>query len=321
MDKVIKKDIFFVKTKRIILTGLISVIVLLAALYIYKPAEVNFSKIILISTNQNSLKRFLSDNDKRDKWWATCMKAKLANLLNVVEFDPYYLGSVISVKMKIDDNVINGEMRIIPAGENSSYIKWQFDETISKNPVSRIKSILKRNAIEKNMQPVLFSLKNYTEKSENIYGCIIKKMKVNDTLLVVTKSILNGYPSTSYVYNQINRLRKYIRDRHVEECNFPMLYVQKTGKNLFETTISLPINKTINSDKIFVMQRMVPGDILYTECKGGLSAINQSFNALENYMQDYQKSSPALPFESLVTDRLTEQDTLKWITKVYYPIY
>ena len=29
--------------------------------------------------------------------------------------------------------------------------------------------------------------------------------------------------------------------------------------------------------------------------------------------------SPAIPFESLITNRLEEPDTSKWVTKIYYP--
>ena len=37
-------------------------------------------------------------------------------------------------------------------------------------------------------------------------------------------------------------------------------------------------------------------------------------------MDDYHLTSPAISFQSLVTDRQVEKDSLKWITKIYYPI-
>ena len=36
-------------------------------------------------------------------------------------------------------------------------------------------------------------------------------------------------------------------------------------------------------------------------------------------MTDNALSSPAIPFESLVTNRMQEPDTSKWVTKIYYP--
>ncbi|MEJ7739642.1 MAG: hypothetical protein WKF97_19630 [Chitinophagaceae bacterium] len=263
----------------------------------------------------------MSDEVKRDIWWATCVKAKLDKTIDIIQFQHYYLGSVISVKMKDGDNLINSEMRIIPASSNSSYLKWQFAEPPIKNPFKKIQKILKRHRIEKDMQQILSSFKDYTEKIENIYGFEIKNIQVRDTLLVVTKSILNEFPTTSYVYDQIRRLRQYISRQQAEERNFPMLYVQRTGEYHFEVTIGIPVNKFINGSQAIVMQRMIPGYILYAECAGGPSTIRKAFSEMENYMLDYQKASPASPFELLVTDRLKESDTLKWKTKLYYPIY
>jgi hypothetical protein len=32
-------------------------------------------------------------------------------------------------------------------------------------------------------------------------------------------------------------------------------------------------------------------------------------------------STPAIPYQSIITNRLTETDTTKWITKIYQPIF
>ncbi len=66
---------------------------------------------------------------------------------------------------------------------------------------------------------------------------------------------------------------------------------------------------------------MFPGKILSTEIKGGEYAVETGFKELSNYISDNQLTSPAIPFQSLVTNRVMEPDTSKWITKLYYPIY
>jgi hypothetical protein len=65
---------------------------------------------------------------------------------------------------------------------------------------------------------------------------------------------------------------------------------------------------------------MVPGKILVAEVKGGEQRVREAAANLQNYVDDYKLKSPAIPFESLVTDRTKETDTSKWITKLYYPI-
>jgi hypothetical protein len=62
------------------------------------------------------------------------------------------------------------------------------------------------------------------------------------------------------------------------------------------------------------------GNILITEVKGGQNEITNAYKQIQNYVSDYNRSAPAIPFESLVTDRRKEPDSSKWITRIYYPV-
>jgi hypothetical protein len=62
------------------------------------------------------------------------------------------------------------------------------------------------------------------------------------------------------------------------------------------------------------------GNMLVTEVKGGQIEVNKASVQLLNYISDYNRTAPAIPFESLVTDRRKEPDSSKWITRIYYPV-
>ena len=85
--------------------------------------------------------------------------------------------------------------------------------------------------------------------------------------------------------------------------------------------VAIPINKVIPENEKFVSKRMVPGKILVAQVRGGTYTTAAALRKLEIYMDDNRLSSPAIPFESLLTNRIEEPDTTKWITKIYYPIY
>jgi hypothetical protein len=57
------------------------------------------------------------------------------------------------------------------------------------------------------------------------------------------------------------------------------------------------------------------------EVKGGPSRVDGCLLAVENYVKDHNMMSPAIPFQSLVTDRMAEKDTAQWITRIYYPVF
>jgi hypothetical protein len=41
---------------------------------------------------------------------------------------------------------------------------------------------------------------------------------------------------------------------------------------------------------------------------------------MELYISDHERVPPAIPFLSLVTNRMLEPDSSKWITLIYYPV-
>ena len=47
----------------------------------------------------------------------------------------------------------------------------------------------------------------------------------------------------------------------------------------------------------------------------------KAFDNFENYRSDYTILSPAIPYQLMITDRIKESDTTKWVTKFYYPIF
>jgi hypothetical protein len=115
-------------------------------------------------------------------------------------------------------------------------------------------------------------------------------------------------------------LKEYISINGAKETNSPMLNVIRDSSN-FITMIAIPLNKSIPENGKFIFKRMVPGNILVTEVTGGNFTITEALQQMKIYINDNHLQSPAIPFESLVTDRSKEPDSSKWITRIYYPIY
>jgi hypothetical protein len=66
---------------------------------------------------------------------------------------------------------------------------------------------------------------------------------------------------------------------------------------------------------------MILGSLLTAEVKGGAHTVSEAEKQLENYVRDYQIVSPAIPFQTLVTDRRKEMDTARWVSIVNYPVF
>jgi hypothetical protein len=100
-----------------------------------------------------------------------------------------------------------------------------------------------------------------------------------------------------------------------------MLNIYKNSDSSYLARVALPVDKKLNdSGNIQYRWMLKGGNILITEVKGGPHQIEKAFGEMANYVEDHGRTAPAIPFQSLVTDRRIEPDTNKWITKVYWPV-
>lgn len=170
------------------------------------------------------------------------------------------------------------------------------------------------------MHEILSLLQGFL-KIEHVYGLNIQRTRVTDSLLVTTKITGQKYPATEEYYDLIKKLQNYMAANEAAPVNYPMLNIAEIDSNNFVTTVAIPVNKVLPDKGAILFKRMFSGNILTAEVKGGVFVIEEGFKQLNHYISDYQLVSPAIPFQSLVTDRLMETDTSKWITKLYYPVF
>jgi hypothetical protein len=84
--------------------------------------------------------------------------------------------------------------------------------------------------------------------------------------------------------------------------------------------VAIPVGSRMMSEGDFLFSRLVPGKFLFTEVKGGPAAVDRALSGIKDYIRDYQRTVMAVPFQSLVTDRMQEPDSTRWVTRIYYPV-
>jgi effector-binding domain-containing protein len=299
---------------------------LLSSAYVFFPKEVKSSNAVKITCSINSINRFLMVENKWPEWWPGTVKYDSISKKNVYDYKGFkyeiagHQYNAILIKTMGEDFTVDGTIFFLPLKIDSVQAEWKYVLETNSNPINRIHLYWETKKINNNMMDIMNSMKAFLEEPENVYGMRIDRTIVKDTILVTTKFSSDQYPSTSKIYNVISGIKNYIASNKAKETNFPMLHVwQDSG--LFNTTIAIPVNTVIAENKTYSIKRMVPGKILVAEIKGGEYRTNDAMRQLGIYMTDNHLSSPAIPFESLVTNRMEEPDTSKWVTKIYYPVF
>jgi hypothetical protein len=143
---------------------------------------------------------------------------------------------------------------------------------------------------------------------------------VDSTLLTNIKEV-KGYPSTAMVYSLVDELRTYISSQGARETGFPMLHIFTDDSVNYLLKVAIPVDKKLpDAGTISYRWMLGGGNILITEVKGGKNEISKAYRQIELYISEHKRVAPAIPFESLVTDRRQQPDSSQWITRIYYPV-
>jgi hypothetical protein len=171
------------------------------------------------------------------------------------------------------------------------------------------------------MAGILDAMKTFTENPLNIYGIEVKEIVLKDSLLISTRSTSSTEPGVDAIYKLIKKLEDYAASQNATVTNAPMLNITKLDSAHFEFMVGLPVSKIIPETSDIHIKMMPPGGkMLIADIKGGPAAIRNAMQQMDLYRMDAKRTSPAIPFELLITNRNAQPDTTQWITRLYYPV-
>lgn len=307
--------------KKWIIAAAVCIVILTLLLSILIPCTIIVHKSTVIGNNSKGLKRILSADKNWYKWWPGTTDDKGLVLNN--SFYSVTDNSFSSIFITIKQNNLDtkSSLTFIPVTTDSTKLDWEIQMPTSLNPVKRLQAYLFTRSLQKDI-PVLFTnIKRYYSSNANLYDLDIRREIVNDSTMISTFDSTIGYPSTEKIYSLIDKLRAYTGSHQALATDSPMVNIFSKDNRTFFTRVAFPTNKTLPSKGDIVFRKMLyGGNILTALVKGAPNKADSAIATMENYLSDYELASPAIPFYSLVTNRLAERDSTKWTTKIYYPV-
>jgi len=307
--------------KKWITALLVVLIIAVVIIYSFIPGKIQIVDFIPVKCPEVAAVRVLNDTAKWKKWWAKDGRSDSLEYNNY----RYYLSKIMynayDVAQINNTDTINSQMVLIRVNSDSLLLRWEAIINTGFNPFGRIAQYRKASHLKHNMHILLDSLDSYLQKSENIYDFHITITTLKDTTFISKKITGNTYPSTETIYRLVKDLKDYNATSGAKETNYPIMNIRRTDSG-YTTMIAIAVDRELDGNKTFIPKRMpiIKDNTLLIEVHGGVLSVQKAFHELSNYMQDHHYGAPALPFESLVTDRSKEADTTKWVTRIYAPI-
>ncbi len=313
--------------KRWTLAILILLIVAVGLLYLLIPSTIKIEQSTIIRVNVNGFSRMIVNDEKWRQWWPgeTISTGSTERASFRFNGHTYTLldKKLSSITLLIDKGAGSfvTQLFFLPVNADTVTINWQGQHAAPFSPVSRIQFYNQSKAIEKDLATILEKMKAFYSNEDNVYGIPIRRDNVTDSALISTSLVTKGYPSVKDIYGLVDQLKSFAARNDAEPTKPPMLNINTTDSITFTTKVAVPVNKKLKNEGAIQYRWMMNGGrILSAEVTGGPSTINKAFEQMENYITDFHRTAPAIPFQSLITDRSKEPDTSKWVTKLYWPV-
>jgi len=311
--------------KKLLLALILILLLSCIGLVIFIPAQLEVSQLTNIGCMVNGANRALQDENKWQRWWPKNAKEG-NNSLNEYHYNGYNYAVIkklynrFEVQTKASEKSYTGTITLLPFSNDSVHVLWNYVIPTSANPFNKISEYWKARKFRKNAEAILSSLKQFLEKTENVYGIKISSTSTDKIYLAATTSIFPRYPDPADIYQMIEKLRDEISRQQLRETGRPMINNTALDSTRFETMVAIPVDTIIHETKDINMRRIVTIKALVATVKGGPGKIQEALAQLNQYAIDHKLFSPAIPYETIVTERWKEPDTSKWVTTIYQPL-
>lgn len=310
--------------KKGIVFFLVLIITLVVTIYFFIPRTITVSATTILKASDEAAYRLLMDFDNWKKWWPEKQTDACKDIFPF-KGSMYHLRKVsyrsFAIDIKEGEKIYPSELILVALRNNTLAIEWKTNIISGDGPFSKVNIYKRSRTVQKNTQVILSDLTSFLNKTENLYGANIHETNVKDSVILVAEKTSKHYPSTNDIYALVKSLKKHIGKKNAKELNYPMLNVDTTNGR-FLTRVGISVNKDLDvTGTHFTIKRMVLGNLLVADVIGGPSSIKNALEEFERYLYDNRRRTPAIPYQTLVTDRLNEHDTSKWVTKICYPVY
>jgi hypothetical protein len=299
---------------------------LVGAIYLLIPSRIQVARIMGSKCSLTGANRFFSDTSRWVQWWPRDSGGVLRQgPAFIYRGFAYTVTGIFYDRVSVmvrsaKGNGVEGDFRIAQISADSMVIGGDYTLTSGYNPLKRIFAYRNSKRLTGNVEQVLRAFKVFTESGTNIYGLDIQRAMSDDSILTTLSGFTPTYPSTGFIYNLIDSVTRYVGSQAAKVHNAPWLNVAPAPNGGFRTMVALSVDRALSGTPSILVKRFVPWKMIEGNVRGGPHTADKAMEQLYRYRDDYRLDIMSIPFQSLITDRRSEPDTTKWVTRVCAPV-
>ncbi|MCF8302087.1 MAG: SRPBCC family protein [Bacteroidales bacterium] len=207
--------------------------------------------------------------------------------------------------------------------DEGTKVTWTLDGS-QAYPIGRwIATLFIVPMVEQSYETGLNQLKQHVAGSKEDFGDI----EIKKTTLESSKPMISMKDSTSMdkIQETIGRiygkLGEYAAKKGAKPAEPPVVYWHSFEMDQYAVyEPAFILNKRIEGNSNITSGMTYAGDVIMTRHIGSYETSDRAWYALENYVETHKMEMTGSPWEQYITDPMSEPDTGKWITDIYFPV-
>ena len=211
--------------------------------------------------------------------------------------------------------------------DGGTKLSWSFESENGMNPFMRWLSVIMEGMLEDQFDQGLNKIKELAEKAPKVEAnnwkgkvepALVKQLteqhylSYHDTASVATISQKLGM-----AYGEIGQV---IGAQKLEVVGAPFAIYYSQSSTNFEFDAALPVSKAGKDAGKVKAGKIAAGNAVVVSFYGDYSQTPLAHETADKFIASEKKQIIGAPWEEYVTDPQAEKDTMKWLTRVYYPI-
>lgn len=236
------------------------------------------------------------------------------------------LDKSIGTNINFGDGVeADGKFTFEPSPEGTK-VTWGFDCDMGSNPVKKFFGMFfldgfvgadyERGLAQLNH--VTDSIMKATPPKPN-YEVVLVELTEQPIISIRTTTTTPEIGSKLGVL--YGKLGKFAAKNHLKQAGAPLAFYHSynpTGS--FEMEAAVPVDKKAKSDTEVKAGIIEKGQAVMVDYYGPYEGAGAAHDAIAAWLKENKKEAAGSPWETYVTDPMTEKDSSKWLTKIYYRV-
>jgi len=329
-----------------ILIVLVILVAIAAIVGLMLPSAVHIERSMVVNAKPAKVYAYL-DNMKKDPEWSPWLLKDTAAQLQY-EGPETGIGSKLSWKSDNSD-VGNGSMITVEsvAGEkikrelyfmedpkpayatfvmtpegDGTKVSWMMDADMGGNPFMHIMGKMMSGMAGKEFEKGLVNLKTKVEsmpeeasanfKIEMIVTAPAHYLAVHDTVSIPTIGEKLG--------QHFGTIQIALKKQNLNITGAPMAIYYSDSQTNWEMDAAIPVDKPGKADGKVMPGEMKGGNAVVAHYFGNYDKMGSVYAGLKEYLAANNLKMTGAPWEAYIASPMTEKDTAKWQTDVYFPV-